>query len=483
MRTFSFPFPKILKSWTTYGKTKCQNFQQKHPLFLCALYWLAGTIARTYPDCGALILLFLCPFFSYNLKERTLQGLCWLIPLLITPPVQSFHEGFVSGTFRIHHACQENVYYGEALNLYTLCGKTLYNLPCKILSKSYLEPKRTYLLKGTLHHTPQIIFKSNASNHELSKPKPLTIKERLRKLCFLRLQNRFSKENSKAFVLSLILGFPLPKDLSLLFRSKGLSHLFAISGWHFSLFASVLELFLSIFTLKTKKFISFVVLTLLMSVLPFSPSVWRAWISISLFCLSPYFLGSCSGLNRLGLGFLICSQFFPIISPAFALSFLATLGIQLFFFPIYSFLYTPWTILFSPFWLRPIRYLLSVISVSLSVQIFLFLPLIQFFGSFVLDGLIYNLFFPLLLLPLIVLILSSIIIPLLVPFTETIISWLLAHPWLHRTEILSPLSFSSPLSPRFLTLISLTLFILGVFLTKTTSTKSKDSFSAFIHNF
>lgn len=456
---------QVLNPWITLGKAKCQQFQKQHPLCLCALYWLAGSLSRNHTGCAILILVCLHPFLSRHPKQWISQGLCWLIPLIWTPPSTLPHEGPASGTFNIKYAGYGDVYYGEATELCTLYGRKTNPLPCKIFSKTRLQPNLTYRLQGTLHHTPQIIFKSNACCEELLKPNPLTLKQKLRRHAHTYLCTLFPKGNSGAFTSSLLLGTPLPKELSSLFRRKGLSHLFAVSGWHFSLLATLLGVLFSTFPLKLKNLLSLGILTLATLVLPSSPSVFRAWISITLTSLSPYVLGSCSGLNRLGCGFILCSCFFSSLSPAFALSFLATLGIQLFFLPIFSFLYTPWTILIPSRYLTLWRYFLSTLSLTLSAQTFIFFPIIGFFGSFVLDGLIYNLFFPLILLPILLLILSSLLFPFLAPLTETLISWVLSHPYLHSKKILSPLSFTAP-SPFLLTGISLTLFFLGVFLIK-----------------
>ncbi|ANH78194.1 ComEC/Rec2 family competence protein [Candidatus Chlamydia sanziniae] len=454
-----------LGSWLTQLRITCQYFQEKHPTFLCALYWLAGILARTHADCCILILVFLHPFLPRNPKQWFPLGLCWLVPLLISSPPFS-HEGSASGIFKVSYKGWGKTYYGEAIYLSTPCGKQTRHLSCKILSSLHLEPKKTYHLQGTLYHTSQNVFKSNSCYKEIPKSKFITTKEKLRETTSHYLISLFDSSQTGKFVSSLLLGTPLPKDLQELFRNKGLSHLFAVSGWHFSLFSSIFWVFFSFFPIKIKNFVSFVILTSLTLLFPTSPSVWRAWIALSFLYFSTYSSGTCSGLNRLGLGFIFCSLFFSPFSPGFALSFLATLGILLFFPILHTFFYTPWALLIaSPFWLHLIRYLMTIFAISLSAQIFLWLPLMYFFRSFPLDGIIYNLIFPLIMLPTIALILTTVIFPSLAPLTHRVISWVISNPWMSRPNLLVSVSFP-PVSPWQLTLISSVLFFLGLAFTK-----------------
>ncbi len=389
-----------------------------------------------------------------------------MIPLVITP-TPFIHDGLVSGTFVIHHEGRRGAYYGEALSIQTPCGKRAHHLSCQILSESCLELKKVYQLEGTLHHTSQIVFKSNACYKEIPRSSLYMMKEKCQETCWHYLNNIFPSSEVGAFASSLLLGTPLPKDLQDFFRQKGLSHLFAISGWHFSLSASILSMLFALLPLKIKKILSFILLTSLAYLFPFSPSVWRAWISSTLLCFSWCFSGSCSGLNRLGIGFVVCSIFFSPFSPAFVLSFLATLGILIFFPIISSFLYNPWTLFLSPFWLRPIRYLSMTLAVSISAQLFIILPIMQFFGKLPLEGLLYNLIVPFTVLPIIFLLLVTIILPCLAPMTEVLVKGLFSHPWLQNPNILITLSFP-PVPPWILTLSSLILLLIGILRTKVT---------------
>nr|WP_238374157.1 ComEC/Rec2 family competence protein [Chlamydia caviae] len=244
-----------------------------------------------------------------------------------------------------------------------------------------------------------------------------------------------------------------------------------MSGWHFSLFASALFFLFGSLPTKIKYFLALSILSGLTLLFPWSPSVWRAWISLALICLSPFSSGYCSSLNRLGIGCILCSLVFSPLSPAFSLSFLATLGILLFFPHLFRFFFIPWKEIAPGYLLPLIRYFFSALSIAFASQIFLFFPAVNFFQSFPLEGLIYNLFFPLIILPLFSLILLSLILPFAAPMTKFCISWIISHPLLHSPNVLTSLELT-PLSPEKLTLIFIFLFFLGERREKTTENPS-----------
>lgn len=414
-----------------------------------------------------MLLLTLHPFIPQKQpKQQLFIGVCWLIPLITLPGFSVIHEGPSSGSFIIKSG-RESRYFGEAIHLQYPCGKHYRHVPCTIFIDAHLEPNKKYHLQGTtLDHTSQIIFKSNGCYQEIQLSKIARIHLKLREACHERILNLFSSGESGKFASSLILGTPLPKHLKEIFKNKGLAHIFAISGWHFSLCSSALFFLLGIFPTKIKYFLTFIVLLALTLLFPWSPSVWRSWISLSLVCLSPFSSGLCSSLNRLGLSCILCSLVFSPLSPAFSLSFLATLGILLFFPPIFRFFYAPWTQIVPSCFLPFLRYLWGTLSLTLASQMFLFFPAVHFFGSLPLEGLIFNLFFPLLILPIFFLILLSLVLPFVAPVTKLSISWLISHPLLYTSNFLTFLS-PIPLSPWKLTLFLFFLFLTGVLLGKT----------------
>lgn len=434
-----------------------------------------GTLSRSYPACGAILLIALYLFTpTKQPKHQILLGICFLIPLLTNSPPSRQHVGPASGIFLIKHKSKgETTYLGEALRLQYPCGKTCRHLPsCTVISSTPLETCKKYYLQGTMtHHTSQFIFKSNDWVYSLPSSKISRIHSYVRSICEHRLLRIFPSENAGQFASSLLLGTPLPHLLKKQFQAKGLSHIFAVSGWHFSLISSGLFILLSLFPKKMKYCLTLGILSLFTLIFPFSPSVWRSWVSLALLYLSPYSLGMCSSLNRIGVGFIICSSIFPIHIPAFSLSFLSTLGILLFFSPIFHFLSSPWRYI-MPSCIQPfLRYIWTSLSLSISSQIFLVFPMMQFFGSLPLEGCMYNLLVPIILLPLFFLILLSFFFSFLSPVTEVLIHYTLSFPPLHSSNIFLSLTLS-PLPPLSLTLLLSLLLLIGVCLKQTPASES-----------
>nr|WP_240991520.1 ComEC/Rec2 family competence protein [Chlamydia avium] len=473
LKAFSSYTLRYLYSLWLWLNYKCHYFQQQHPIFICSMYWLTGIVSRPYPECGAILLIFLHLFTSKTeAKYQILLGISFLISLFTYTNPNFNHVGPVSGKFFIKYKSKmKNTYLGDALLIQYPCGATYHHLPsCTIICNIPLETSKKYHLQGeVLNHTSQFIFKSNDWSCLIPSSKISLLHRYLRKSCENRLLQLFSSQDSGKFVSGLLLGTPLPIQLKKQFQNKGLAHVFAISGWHFSLLSSGLFILFSPFPTKIRSFLVLIILSLSTLFFPFSPSVWRSWFSLIFLCLSQYSSGICSSLNRLGACFILCSSMFSIYLPGFFLSFLATLGILLFFPHVFRFFYSPWSQI-APFYFKPIlRYIYGSISLSISSQILLIFPMMKFFDSLPLEGLIYNLFFPLLLLPIFFLILSSIFLPFLSPITDFCIHQILSLPPLHAPNIFISLSFSSP-SSLILTCLLLSFFLIGVCLEKTQTT-------------
>lgn len=287
------------------------------------------------------------------------------------------------------------------------------------------------------------------------------------------LMSRFSDTQCADFASSLILGTPLPESLSFLFRQKGLAHIFVVSGWHFSLFFLFISYLITPIAFRYRPYVMLISFAILAYILPWTPSVCRVWISYSLYCLSLFTQGQASNLNRLGFSAIICSLFFSPMSPSFVLSFLATLGILLFYSPLLCFLTSSWILFIPPFWKKISLLFISPFILSLASQLFIYIPSLIFFRVFHLDGLLMNLFFPLIITPIFFLIILSLFIPPLAIFTQASIRWILALPVLHTPNILISLQFTSKNILNF-TSFSLILFSLGVLLQRI-HTPSTDS--------
>ncbi|CRH47879.1 COME operon protein 3 [Chlamydia trachomatis] len=86
--------------------------------------------------------------------------------------------------------------------------------------------------------------------------------------------------------------------------------------------------------------------------------------------------------------------------------------------------------------------------------------MIRMFKILPLDGLIYNLFYPTLVMPIFLMIPLSFLNPLLSHLSESYISWILDLPWLHAPNVLISLT-SAPPTLEWITLVSIILVYIG----------------------
>jgi len=211
------------------------------------------------------------------------------------------------------------------------------------------------------------------------------------------------------------------------FRDLGLQHLLAISGFHFSLMGWMLALAFRSFL--SPKYLTALIATLLTAYFLFlggSASIARAWIAASLGIAGMRMNLSGSGLSALGvaLGILSLSDPSATRSIGFQFSFASTAAILLFYplFPIDR--YFPkrpdWPFSFlSRFFAETMALNLSVMGVALPLALF-------HFGTFPLDSLLYNLFYPLLISFSMLLFLMGLVFEML-PFVGTLVHLLNTH--------------------------------------------------------
>ena len=151
------------------------------------------------------------------------------------------------------------------------------------------------------------------------------------------LQEHYSNKRVASFLYGITCGEFSDPILSYHFKKLGLQHILAISGFHFSIVAFFLGL------LMQRLFPSKIAIALILSFLGAyfiflgpSPSIQRAWLTITLGLLGSIFNLSAQPLNILGL----CLALLTIINPfltqtlGFQLSFLATASIVLFYYPM-----------------------------------------------------------------------------------------------------------------------------------------------------
>lgn len=230
------------------------------------------------------------------------------------------------------------------------------------------------------------------------------------------------------------------------FGRFGLSHLLAISGFHFALFASFLATAIRPFT--NPKRASWVMIGLLGAYFLFlgdSPSVMRAFVTLFIFLFSPLMGEASRAENSLGGAALLALLLNPswAFSIAFQLSFLST-GAILILFPIIDEWIKRWLIprkkaaLKALGWhqrggLSVLVYLRKALSLNLAIMIPGIPVLFTLFHQFPFLSLVYNLFFPLLISLSLFLLILSILFPWLHPLNSCYTNFIL-----HMTHELPP---------------------------------------------
>ena len=231
-------------------------------------------------------------------------------------------------------------------------------------------------------------------------------------------------------------------------RRFGLSHLLAISGFHFALLATFVGALIKPWFLpKRASFLILIMLGAYFLFLGASPSILRAFLTLFIFLLCPFFQGEARGENSLGLALIACLIVEPQWSQsiAFQLSFLATAALLILFPPIDNWMKT---------WLVPrpsqtlevlslrqriplvlLSFIRQSFSLNIAVTLATFPVLLYLFHQFPLLTLLYNLFFPFLISLSLFLLLISLFIPWLHFLNSTYTNFILnlthepPHSW------------------------------------------------------
>lgn len=303
------------------------------------------------------------------------------------------------------------------------------NIPVSIVITEKAPPMdRQWLLKGKIKHGKSgWSFKSDPQ----SPWKPLlgTTCWAEKRFCLKKkvkqaIEDAFSHPRAASLLGGLATGDFDDRTLSSDFARFGLSHLLAISGFHFALFASFLSFMIRPFL--NPKYASIALLLLLGGYFLFlgdSPSVMRAFFTLFIFLFSPLFGESSLAESSLGAALIACLVFDPTwaYSIGFQLSFLST-GAILTLFPLIDTYMKQWfvprqreIIAILPWHQKMGLLILGFIRQALSLNIAITLPglpaLLFLFHQFPLLSLFYNLFFPFLVSISLFLLLISVFIP------------------------------------------------------------------------
>ena len=182
----------------------------------------------------------------------------------------------------------------------------------------------------------------------------------------------------------------LPQQLKDDYSIAGASHILALSGSHLAVLYAILEMLFTVTLYKWRRgrWIGKAAILLIIWNFVFlagcQPSIIRASIMYTLLVGASLYSRKTLTMNSLVAAafFMLLADPFSLFDVGFQLSFLAVLGILLFHSPLYLRLRTPW---------RGVNYVVSVLTVSLSVQVVSFPLVLYYFSSFPLYFLLTNL--------------------------------------------------------------------------------------------
>lgn len=284
-------------------------------------------------------------------------------------------------------------------------------LPCRIFSDTLYDANYEYTIDSTLKFKKGRGYVSLKTKNGWQKEKKrfslAPHRFHLKKTIQEFLIKNIKDKKAASFLVSLITGDAQDDVQRYVFAKLGLAHLFAVSGFHFALFAFAFHFFLRIFfPKKVEAFILLFILSAFFLFIGCAPSVERAWFT-ALFTLFALLVEKeKKSLNTFGLALLcvlITNPFF-IKDLGFILSFLATSGILLFFTTSDYFLQKlfpkkSYEEMKEKSFVAQLMYVMSIffrkaLALNIAVHIPLFPVLLATFHKFPFHSLIYNLFFP-----------------------------------------------------------------------------------------
>lgn len=221
------------------------------------------------------------------------------------------------------------------------------------------------------------------------------------------IKRQITNPRSAAFLTGLATGEFDDRLMQHEFSRFGLQHIMAISGFHFSIIASILSLLLRLVISKRKA--TCILIFLLSSYFLFlgsGPSIMRAWLTVMI-ALGGFLLEKrASGLNSLGVAMLVILLINPLfcLQIGFQFSFVATCAILLIY-PLIE--YAMREVLpkrrlsemvqmdgFNQHAYCLLAFFRQALALTIAVNLVAMPLMLFYFGSFPLLSLLYNLFFP-----------------------------------------------------------------------------------------
>jgi len=403
---------------------------KKSPALCLGLQFLLGIAFASTKDPFLIFIaiLLLLPFVLQKMQARS--WICVLSCLLgaiyghyhngkvcnISEPINGYAVFSPSSVqLQRSHFHSSYVYKGELQYFSSDEGQTLTQLPCRLYAPSGSDrplASSSYFLKGVLNRVdshgadfvPEGAWQKVDNTYSFAEMR-FKAKKAFQKF----VNNELPNKKVASFLYALCSGEVEDKMMSYEFSKLGLQHILAVSGFHFALIALFIGFIVKkILPEKAALIFLIVSLSLYFFFLGNSPSVFRAWIAITLWALGRLLNKKTSGLNTLGVCLLTELLYSPgcIFHLGFQLSFLCTAAILLCtpitmkwmegLFPKRS----PNELLKLP---KPDRigylgccFFRSALAITIAVHIVSIPVCLYYFHTFPLLSLVYNLFFPLL---------------------------------------------------------------------------------------
>lgn len=411
-----------------------QLFWRQHPAFLYGLCFLIGSGSILYWESPwiwiwpLLWTLYLCFIKSYLPILLLIVSSLYAHFLYPSPSFQSDRYYFSVNTLKM----QETPFHKGYLYSGWLYQKNT-KIPCSMYYRGKGRPKANcdYIVKGQLLKKGPYayVFRpeqwSRVEKSWSGAEWRFQLKNRFRSFLVKKLPR------SGSFLTSLVTGESDDRLRRFEFGRLGLSHILAVSGFHFGVLLAFCSFFLQFFLPRRAQWAALMILsTAYFLFIGTMPAVQRAWIAVLLYLLGRWLGRHASGLNLLGTALLIELLLDPLMSSnlGFQLSFTCSAGILLLHPLIEKQIRTvlpkrTGSELYQLPLLSKHAYVLSAFlrhsfSLTLAVNLTTLPILLYHFHQFPLLGLLYNLFFPFLVGIAISLLFLSFLAPFLFPLTD-----------------------------------------------------------------
>ncbi len=377
-------------------------FFDKTPALRLALVLLFGALIA-FGIYSALIPLGALFFFLKN-KARIIFLSIFLLSFFFVKMRIAFPESGVTGAghFRIlsmKEAKKGWTYKAKVLS-FTSDGKdesSAHGMICSLYSPFPQKTDHDYVIHGTLKEGKgKVFFLKTKEKWQQGDAQLNLVKRRYSAKEWVRkyLEKVIPHKKACALLAGLATGELKDPELAKIFEVRGLSHLLAVSGFHFAMLAMAFHFILRLFLpSKVNATLLILLLTFYFLFIGKSPSVLRAWTVAMVTLFGLIIEKRAYSINSLGIALCVGVLIDPlsVLNIGFQLSFLATAGIL--------FLFSPFEILLRG--MIPKKNIIydfcrEGLALGLAVNVAIIFHLLSAFHKMPWHGFFYNLFVPLL---------------------------------------------------------------------------------------